>query len=677
MKMVYKGGDELPRKAIGIISIVLAIAIAFMVYSIWPEKKGGVHWPEDQALPSFPEPAPTLDLISLYNKLIYEAEDAEYGHEIGKVDGDGWIATAGTDKSGVLFNSKTITDVPEGDNKAVFYMSVDRFADENGNVAELEIRDQATGTVLGSLEVTNWDFRNENASQDFEVPFTSPGLGQALEFSVVWTGKSTIKLYDVQITSPMREEEVGMFETLKGVVNKTKPRIYDDSRSDEGTSWLTALGLGYNKIRNNWELLTKYRSEISGIVIYDPEVKDTYNLATTIAGLKSAIVVPPSLVEKLTGDPYKLPVLEDLRGKFKTNIEVYEFLYDKYWPETTHRVLVGLTPDIKIHLRDYAMGMEAAIVWLNPNVPEEEALLNKFMKNMPYGSGLYLGWWPDEGKGVSKTSEFGLATVAADFSSNLSVLSGTSRTITPAKIPDKPPLENKVYVSYVMSDGDNLQYMEHYFSKLWALPNRGEVPIGWTVSPLMLDAMPGILNYLHKTATENDALISGPTGLGYTYPNFWHDQKGLDRFFSRTDDYMKRGGLRVLTVWNTVKGVTNPNVGNSIAEKAPSLLGFTSQGGTGTIETYQNSMPGQELDVVYGSSEGDLIFPIQKAIEKWDRKSPLFVSIQANPWEVRYQNFVNAYNMFKENKDIVFVRPDTYFQLIRESKNLPIDPLAQ
>ncbi|MBB6671597.1 GxGYxYP domain-containing protein [Cohnella nanjingensis] len=665
------------RKAIGMGILVCVIAAGILAAAYWSRSgnKEGVLWPEKQALPSFSEPAATLDLIDLSSKLNYKAEDSDYEHQTGKADGDGWLAKEGADPAGIMLRVPSIADVPPGDNHAVFRMSVDRFADENGTVAKLEIRESSTGDRIGSLEVANWDFNNENASQSFEVPFTSPEAGKGVEIVVAWTGKSSLKLYDVQIDSPAREEEVGMFETVKGVVNKTKPRIYDDTRSDEGTKWLSALGLGYQKVKNNWELVAKYKNEIRGIVIYDPEVADTYNLATTIAGLDNAIVVSPALADKLAGEPYRFPVLEDLRGKFKTNIEVYEYLYDRYWPKTTHRVLVGLTPDIKTFLRDYAMGIEAAVVWLNPGVPEEEAILNKFMKDMPYGSGLYLGWWPDEGKGVTKTSEFGLATVAADYSSNLSVLSGTSRTIAPAKIPKKPPLENKVYVTYIMSDGDNLQYMEHYFSKLWFLPNRGEVPIGWTVSPLMVDAMPGILDVLHQTATENDALISGPTGLGYTYPNFWKDQAGLDRFFSRTDDYMKRAGLRVLTVWNTVKGETNPNVGDSLASHAPSLLGFTSQGGTGAVEIYQNKMPGQELNVVYGASEGDLIFPVQQAIEKWDRKSPLFVCIQANPWEVHYQNFVNAYRQLKEDDDIVFVRPDIYFELIRESKGLPIDPL--
>ncbi|WP_164472753.1 GxGYxYP domain-containing protein [Cohnella candidum] len=661
------------RTIVSLAACVLVVAVAAAVFWNGMEHRGGIRWPEDQALPSFPEPAPTLDLISLADKLIYEAEDEAYGHEVGRKDGDGWLAEEGKDQAGLLLRVPDIADVPAGDSKAIVNMSVGRFADDNGNVVRLEIRDQATGAALGAVDVTNWDFRNENASQAFEVPF-AVSAGQAIEINVTWTGKSTLKLYDIQIASPVREAEVGMFESLRGVVNKTKPRIYDDSRSDEGTSWLKAVGLGYAKVKDNWELLKKYRSEVKGIVIYDPEVPDTYNLATTIAGLKNAIVAPPSLVPKLTADPYKLPILEDLRGRFPGKIEVYEYLYQTYWPKTTHRVIIGLTPDLKTHLREYAMGIGASVVWLNPEVPEEEAVLDKFLKDMPYGKGLYLGWWPAEGQGVIKTSEFGLATVAADFSSNLSVLSGTSRKITPVQTPAKPPLENKIYVSYIMSDGDNLQYMEHFFSKLWALPNRGEIPIGWTISPLMLDAMPGILDYLHRTATENDAFISGPSGLGYTYPNMWKDQHGLDLYFSRTNDYMKRAGLRVVTEWNTVNGFLNPNVGDSIAKHAPSLLGFTSQGGSGEITIYGETMPGQELNVVYGASEGDLIFPIQNEIDRWDGKSPAFLGIQANPWEVSYQSFVNAYNQFKDNKDIVFVRPDTYFQLIREHHHLSIGP---
>ena len=39
--------------------------------------------------------------------------------------------------------------------------------------------------------------------------------------------------------------------------------------------------------------------------------------------------------------------------------------------------------------------------------------------------------------------------------------------------------------------------------------------------PLLIDAAPAILNYYHATATENDLLIAGPSGVGYFYGNVW------------------------------------------------------------------------------------------------------------------------------------------------------------
>ena len=64
-----------------------------------------------------------------------------------------------------------------------------------------------------------------------------------------------------------------------------------------------------------------------------------------------------------------------------------------------------------------------------------------------------------------------------------------------------------------------MQYVEHLMRKLWNNSDRGKVPMGWTLSPAMVDAMPGALNYYHQTSTDNDVLISGPSGYGYAYPN--------------------------------------------------------------------------------------------------------------------------------------------------------------
>ena len=36
-----------------------------------------------------------------------------------------------------------------------------------------------------------------------------------------------------------------------------------------------------------------------------------------------------------------------------------------------------------------------------------------------------------------------------------------------------------------------------------------------------VDVAPVILRWFQTTATQNDVLVSGPSGLGYTYPAAW------------------------------------------------------------------------------------------------------------------------------------------------------------
>lgn len=85
-----------------------------------------------------------------------------------------------------------------------------------------------------------------------------------------------------------------VFATLEGLVNKAQPRIYAYNNDGEGQyGWLTPFGLGYNVVSDKYSLITKYRSSISGLVVYDDAQPDTINLATTIASVKGAIACAP------------------------------------------------------------------------------------------------------------------------------------------------------------------------------------------------------------------------------------------------------------------------------------------------------------------------------------------------------------------------------------------------
>lgn len=483
-------------------------------------------------------------------------------------------------------------------------------------------------------------------------------------------------LITLRQNSAYSSAEMYLFASLKGIVNKTKPRIFSyegDAFAEGPHTWLQSLGLNWSEPADKWDLITKYRNEISGLIVYDPVQTHTINLATVLAKNKGALIVSPLLLSRLSSSPYNLPVLIDLRGKFSSKLEIYQSLYDTYWPHLDHRLLIGLNPNVhKAALREYAVALGAAVIWLDPKVAGESELLNDFLSSMPPGAN-FMGWWPEEGAGVERGSKYGIATIASDWCTNLTVHSGTSRIVNVKPIPPKPALKNKIYVAFVLSDGDNLQYTEHLMRKLWKNPDRGAVPIGWTVSPAMLDAMPGALNYYWQTSTHNDNLISGPSGYGYTYPNVWSNQNLLKQFVSRTEDYNRRAGLRVVTIWNTIVGGINPDVGRIFANQAPSLLGVTAQNTGGGLTIYNNSLPGMALSCNYCTSEQAMKDHIATAGAGWNRNSARFIIIQAQPWtNVTPTSFKNVANSL--NADYVIVRPDHLFQLIREENGISIDP---
>ena len=105
--------------------------------------------------------------------------------------------------------------------------------------------------------------------------------------------------------------------------------------------------------------------------------------------------------------------------------------------------------------------------------------------------------------------------------------------------------------SFILSDGDNVQYMQHHMKRNWSNAARGSTPMGWTAQPLATDLDPAMLNYYWSTATTNDCLVAGPSGAGYTRLNFW-GPSNLAAYTRASDPYLQRSGMRSITVWSTV-----------------------------------------------------------------------------------------------------------------------------
>ena len=124
-------------------------------------------------------------------------------------------------------------------------------------------------------------------------------------------------------------DQAHLVSALQGLANREEPRLYirfvpagggivDDywlERMSEPGGWLA--GRKRNVIPDLEALIRRYRESFKGVVLYDPKVAATSNLASTIAGVESLLPVrydpdPQSLYSRLVERGPKLPVVRRL-----------------------------------------------------------------------------------------------------------------------------------------------------------------------------------------------------------------------------------------------------------------------------------------------------------------------------------------------------------------------------
>ncbi len=483
----------------------------------------------------------------------------------------------------------------------------------------------------------------------------------------------------------MPGSEKMMFAALQGLVNKTQPRIYLYDVEREGKhKWPDLLDLKITEYPSDqkWELVRKYRKELSGLVLYSTEKSPHYmNLAATVGGLRNALPVTWSEYEQLIQKKIDLPVVVDLTGlTFTTPVEIYSYLYDTYWKDCTKRLLISLNNRVPVNIRDIGMAAGAAILWLEPRNQDENAVLRKFLRDMKAGESIILGWWTEERAGIGIGTEYGISTIPSDFYDNATVHAGLSHQIEMPVVPRKPELENKIYLAVFMSDGDNVQYCQHAMSKLWDDRGRGIIPINWTVSPGLADIGPGILNYYYKTATPNDFFASGPSGLGYALIYDAHNYKwnttkreNFEPYARLTERYLEKSGLRVITVWDQV----NEDQMEVYARCCRYLYGVTQQDWErqeGKISSFvkQNKLAFIPNYPCYANGI-NVIFEMNKdTISKFDQSAPVFLSAQGESWKMGPDNIVALKEKLEQlsPENIVICRGDHFFALYNEANGM-------
>jgi hypothetical protein len=470
---------------------------------------------------------------------------------------------------------------------------------------------------------------------------------------------------------------------LQGLINRSFPSLYLVHSQDERTeNWLGEFHRPYRTHRGLDSLLEQHlTSAANGLIIYDPTVPDSINVAVTVAGLEQCLPASTDLAQRLENRFQQLPIFADLRGRFSSGLQAYQWQFDTLWPRCAHDLLVGISPTLGDppglyggRLQDYAVAHRAMAFWLDPNVPNERTLLESILQEVPPCTP-YLGWFPQdvagEFSGTELTSTHGVYVVAADYSANLTTLS--ERRPAPSSVttshPAPPDLQNNIYVTFSLSEGDNLQYMQHRMRRLWDDPARGQVPINWSINPLSLDLAPTLLDYYLRTRSSQDCLIAGPSGAGYCYPSAWPEAT-FGTFTRQTAGCMHRLGLQVIWILNRIGGKSLPlnssSAGAYVRDISPLgiLLNYESYTET-SVES--NGLP-QAVTQGIGSVE-DALGALGLAGLLWDGTAPLFLSLGVLAWTMTPSDIAAIVERFTPPYQAV--RADEYFQLVRRAHNLP------
>ncbi len=390
--------------------------------------------------------------------------------------------------------------------------------------------------------------------------------------------------------------------TMAGIINRPEPRVYQII-TDEDAFWLKELlgGIPQESSPTSGDgvlegMLISFRSSIQGMIIYDPNFSDSINIATTIAGQTDCIVVSPEQAADLQL-PFNLPVHTDLRNQhWSSRSQAYDWARQNLLSGASAHAVAGLDPNTT-GLRSFLVANRIFVYWLDSS-GAEQSLIEQIYKVFP-AEAVHLGWFIDEPSGVKLTSHAALPVLATDLSTNLEIWAGVSNSSSIAQsnpMGAAGPIDSsRVYVSFTISDGDNLQFIQHRMLHLWQDPARGSFPLGWTISPVMSQAAPAIAAYYVRTATAQDELIAGPSGAGYMYPSHWPQQQ-LAAFLQRTEQMMRSMNLTTLEVLDeSDDGTKGASILDILRQAVSSLVSLSSTGSI--LDILQQVIPALEANI--------------------------------------------------------------------------------
>jgi hypothetical protein len=348
-----------------------------------------------------------------------------------------------------------------------------------------------------------------------------------------------IELIDIDALSPAEQL---LAVTLQGLLNREQARVWirDGGINAMILEQLQREGSRVEAVSSVWELLRRHRGELRGAVVCEMGTSSV-NIATSLCGPRQAAAVDASILPRAEAEG--LSPVYDARGG--DPLRAFEAFKDTF----ARGLLVEQTEQKPAHLRDFAV-QHSAFTYSGLGAADT----TRIVREMGPGA-LVFGWGGDEHAWVQRVSRAGGTGIPADWSRNLSALGRLPVALAARPRPEAAPArDGERIVAFVMSDGDNIQWMGGGFAVspgFWASPRRGRFNMTWEAPPSLARYAPRVLDTLYRGASDGqhaDSFVTGPSGLGYSFHNDLPDRKA---FAEQTAEALRASGLSVVSMLNS------------------------------------------------------------------------------------------------------------------------------
>jgi len=384
--------------------------------------------------------------------------------------------------------------------------------------------------------------------------------------------------------------------SLQGVANMNGPHLYFIYPKDWAYTFTPSVMKFYEKryhydfeqLKTPGNAFTKLRKYIKGYVVWDPSVRTSLNVAFTVAGLDTAVVVTKSMIPAMK--QAGIPKVADFRNQFDgmNDAHIYQWAYNKYGSQCNKKFVVwmgGVSGNkMQPAIADFGIYKHAFFTDLStlPSDTAEYHLADKIMGNQKPLT-MVMGW-----HSYAKDKERDFVKLASHHALRVEGLNTLPNMSFTCQIPPTPGFKfknhhnvvagkkyipkKKVYIACIQTDGLGLG--------AWLKPGRGQIPYAWEVTMNWQWLAPAMLEYFYTQATPNDYFIGSLSGPGYMYPKAI-PRKYLPGVIKIADTLMHKLDLNVFEIMDYSQGATisgNTNLPKRIVKAyykyMPNAIGF-------------------------------------------------------------------------------------------------------